>query len=165
VQISKGNLSFAFALIAIFLVGVWFFRTGSAKKLEGPPLFLQCTECPFEKAYVSRDEDKLCPNCKLGKLAPANQSSKRKSEGPVPFYSNYIALGLIVATLGMGAVYIYLTLEARKKGAKEQIAFLYTRCHTCKRRIKYAPVGVERAILCPTCRTEIILPPVATISS
>lgn len=158
------KLALAIAATLAAIGSAWYFASVPPPKPAGPPRFLHCPDCDFERPYAARDEGKTCPSCTTGKLAPATESVRTVSDAPKPFHRNPLALALTSATAILAVTYLYVTLKSRKTVVTEEVVYSYCRCTKCKRRIKYASKRESRAIICPTCRTE-LLPPVTAPDS
>ena len=156
----RRNVSFAVALLVLFVANICYNAPRRKPAADGPPRFLHCSECTFESPYLQSGEGRTCSKCKIGKLQPASHA--RGDSSPTPLYRDPLALGLIGTTVLLSAVHIYLLIRSRQPRSATSVSYFYCRCTTCKRRVRYEPRPHLHVLLCPTCRTE--LKPATTAS-
>jgi hypothetical protein len=147
-------------LVGLLAASAWvFFTSATPPEPEGPPRFLQCSECSFERPYVQKLNGTTCQACKSGKLHAAHRSLKDSENDWQPVFRSPLALGLLSVTALLAAANGYVwwrRVRPRRKSIKN---YLYCRCPKCKRKVRYVARVMQRTILCPTCRRELYLPP------
>ncbi len=147
-------------LVPLLIATVWVNWPEKKRGSAGPPKVLQCTECAHERPYTPILDGKECEKCHRGKLQPG--AGTPEGGATLPFYRNPLSLGLVSVTALLSLVHVCLLLRATRPWSRPSSdeQYLVCRCRKCKRRVRYAPRPVARTVLCPTCRTEIVLPPV-----
>jgi hypothetical protein len=78
------------ALLSVLLVGLVlatalvFVNSSPPPEAEGPPRFLVCPNCGFDRPYLAKAAELPCPQCKASKMVATSHSRKVGGGGGRP---------------------------------------------------------------------------------